>query len=315
MSVGSGGAPASATLRVPGGTWLSSKGNPNSMVALADWIGHDRQMLFPREDLSCDRGSTTRQRIPVIVSLLLIGLSSNFALSAEKPAADKEPVEVIGRASGYWFTRNWSSYYWREDFTFLLEDEKTGKTWRIISREPTPAYHFRMGTTFPGLPVDWKAKPRVKVVGVKAVDRIPAEFYKFKLDDANLATALVVFVETKPKQWKEFYVNNWFHKWGKEADKKLHRLYAGKSAPYAVYGFVRGQTAPFTKKSQAIIDKNKDNPSLMFHGRILATKSNDFGYEIELIDLIGRDVRTGGHTMLHGDGKSIPLLDGKKPEK
>ena len=31
-------------------------------------------------------------------------------------------------------------------------------------------------------PVDWKARPRVKVIGVKAVDRIPAEFYHFKLE-------------------------------------------------------------------------------------------------------------------------------------
>src|SRR4051812_5562854 len=114
------------------------------------------------------------------------------ATAADPPKRDWEPVELIGRASEYWYNRNWRSYYWREDFTFLLSDE-SGRTWRVISREPTPAYVFRMGTTYPDLKVDWKAKPRVKVIGVKAVDRIPADFYDFKLDDANLATALIVY--------------------------------------------------------------------------------------------------------------------------
>jgi hypothetical protein len=225
-----------------------------------------------------------------------------------------EPVELVGHASEYWFSRNWNSYYWREDFTFLLTEDG-GKTRRVLSREPTPAYDFRMGTTFTDQKPDWKAKPRIKIVGVKGVDRLPAEFYDFKLDDPNLVTALVGYVETAPNTWKEFYVNNWFHKWGDRADKAMHALYADKPGPYDIYGFVRGQAAPFDTFSRAIIDKNKDNPSLMFHGRIHATKNDAFGYELELIDLIGRDVKTGGRVLLHGDAKSIPLLDGRKPKK
>src|SRR4051794_34436195 len=93
-------------------------------------------------------------------SLLILPLLAPAARAAEAPKG-KEPVELVGRASDYHYTRNWSSYYWREDFTFLLKEDGTGKTWRIISREPTPAYDWRMGTTFPGLAVDWKASPRV----------------------------------------------------------------------------------------------------------------------------------------------------------
>lgn len=244
--------------------------------------------------------------------LLLLFLLPAAARSAESPR-DWEPVELVGTASDYWFSRNWSSYYWREDFSFRLADETSGKSWRVISREPTPAYEYRMGTTLTGLAVDWKAKPRVKVIGVRAVDRIPAEFYDFKLDDRNLVTALVLYVETEAKVWKEFYVNNWFHSWGPRADKLIFSLYAGKPAPYDIYGFARGQAAPFDKKSQAVIDANKANPSLMFHGRVRATKDTPPGHEIELIDLIGRDVKTGGALLLHGDAKTIPLLDGKKP--
>jgi len=247
--------------------------------------------------------------------VLLVSLWPNLVPAADPPKRDNEAVELIGRASDYWYSRNWRSYYWREDFTFLLADEATGKTWRIISREPTPAYIFRMGTTFTDLKVDWKAKPRVKVVGVKTVDRIPADFYDLKLDEPNLATAFIVSVETAPNVWKEFFVNNWFHKWGERADKVVYGHYAGKPLPYDIYGFARAQVAPFDKKSQAVIDNNKDNPSLMFHGRIHATKDNPFGFEIELIDLVGRNVKSGGHVLLFGDAKGIPLLDSRRPEK
>lgn len=238
-----------------------------------------------------------------------------LAARAADPPRNWEPVHLTGKISEPWFDRNWATYYWREDFTFLLTD-KAGKTWRIISREPTPAYQWRMGPTYTGLKVDWAAKPRVQVSGVKAVDRIPASFYDFKLNEPNLATALVVWVEvqTEPSAWKEFYVNNWFHRWGDQADLVMHRLHAGKPAPYDIYGFVRGQWAPFDKRSQAIIDKHKENPSLMFHGRV-RTVATDLGYELELIDLIGRDVKTGGAALLHGDAKTIPLLDNRKADK
>jgi hypothetical protein len=245
--------------------------------------------------------------------MLTLLLSALILPVADAPKRDWEPVELVGTATDWWYDRNWRAYYWREDFTFLLKDD-AGKTWRIISREPTPNYDYRMGTTYTGLKVDWAKKPRVKVIGVKAVDRIPADFYHFKLAEPNLATALVLFVETGPKEWKEFYVNNWFHKWGDRADKAIHTHYAGKKAPYDIYGFVDGQAAPFDKKSREVIEKHKGSYTT-FHGLVKATKENPFGYEIELIDLIGKNPKTGGHTVLYGDAKSIPRLDNKNPPK
>src|SRR4051794_22008238 len=112
------------------------------------------------------------RRAALLPLLFCLALTST---AADPPKRDWKPVELVGQATDYWFSRNWQHYYWREDFPFLLKDEATGKPWRIISREPTPAYGYRMGTTFTGLKVDWKAKPRVKVIGVKAIDRIPAD--------------------------------------------------------------------------------------------------------------------------------------------
>jgi hypothetical protein len=53
----------------------------------------------------------------------------------------------------------------------------------------------------------------------------------------------------------------------------------------------------------------------MFHGRVRTAKGTDFGYEIELIDLVGQDVKNGSHLVLFGDAKTIPLLDGRRPER
>lgn len=250
--------------------------------------------------------------IPWLLVLAVV-VPDSSAPAADPPRRPPEPVELIGRATDYAFTRNWSSYYWREDFTFLLHEEKAGTTWRIISREPTPAYDWRMGTTYPGLKVDWKARPRVKVLGVTGVDRQPAAYYDLKLDEPHLATAFVVLVETKPGAWQEFYVNNWFHSWGAKANRATHRAYADKQPPYDIYGFVKGQAAPFSKKSQAVLERHRDNPSLMFHGLVRSTKEHAFGYEIELIDLIGRNPQAGSPVVLHGDGKTIPRLDQRKP--
>jgi hypothetical protein len=60
---------------------------------------------------------------------------------------------------------------------------------------------------------------------------------------------------------------------------------------------------------------NKDRLPSTFHGLIKTAKDKPFGYEIELIDLIGKNVKTGGHVVIFGDAKTIPLLDGKGPPK
>src|ERR1700722_2731693 len=135
----------------------------------------------------------TQSRTILIIGLLGMSATPRHAQKPAKPAPP-EPVELIGKATDFYFTRNYNSYYWREDFTFMLKDEKTGKTWRILSREPTPAYDWRMGTTFTGLEVNWKKQPRVKVVGVTGVDRLPAKFYDFKLAEPNIATGHIVWV-------------------------------------------------------------------------------------------------------------------------
>ncbi|MBI2805014.1 MAG: hypothetical protein HYX68_08535 [Planctomycetes bacterium] len=218
------------------------------------------------------------------------------------------PLELVGKATAFHFTRNWNSYYWREDFTFLLKDEKTGKTWRILSREPTPAYHWRMGTTFTGLKPDWAKNPRVKIVGVTGIDRLPATFYDFKLKEPNIATAHLVFVEGAKNSWRLYNLNNWFHKWSDKADPVIYSHYVNKKAPHDIYGFINGQAAPFSAKAKAEIARHKS--ARMFHG-LIRTAKNAFGYEIELLHLVGPD-QGGNGVVFYGDARTLVPLDGKK---
>lgn len=232
------------------------------------------------------------------------------ALSAqERPKKEPQPVELVGTPRDYFFTRNYRAYYWREDFSFLLKDEKTGKEWRVISREPTPHYDWRMGTTYTGLKIDWKRPPRVKVFGVTGVDRIPKDFYHFKLNEPNVATAFVVWIEKTPNTWREWYVNNWFHRWGEAADVAVHKLYADRKAPYDVYGYLNGQSAPFTAASKELIRKYPR--ARTFHGLIRTSKDAPKGVAIELLHLFGPDAGGNG-IVFHGNPAVLPKLDKNK---
>lgn len=238
----------------------------------------------------------------VVTSMVMV---STFSVHAQ---VSVKPVELIGKATDFHFTRNWNSYYWREDFTFLLKDDQTAKTWRILSREPTPAYDWRMGTTFTGVKPDWKKEPRVKIVGVTGVDRLPAKFYDFKLDEPLIATAHLVWVEGNG-ELKLYNANNWFHKWSEAADPAIYKHFADKQSPFDIYGFIKGQSAPFTKKSQDLIDMHQG--ARMFHGVIRTAKNVPFGYEIDVLHLVGPD-KGGNGVVFHGDPKGLTMLDRKK---
>jgi hypothetical protein len=253
-------------------------------------------------------------------STLFIVLSLTVpALAADnKPAPRNMPYrELTGRTEDFRFVRMWRSYYWREDFTFVLRTTD-GKAIRIISREPTPWTDLRLGTTYTGLKVDWKSKPRVQVIGVAAIDRVPEEFPDLKLDKKNTITAFIVRIEVDEKGKKEFrdwFVNNWFHRWGSDADRKVLAHYAGKGEPYTVYGYLGSNTAPVDKAGQAIIDKYKgEYPGMIYHARVVKA-DNAVGYELKLIHLMGRSKKDAEYRVFHGDPKTLIKLDQKAPKK
>jgi hypothetical protein len=210
-------------------------------------------------------------------------------------------VELEGKVEEFHFIRNWRSYYWRQDFTMLVRDD-VGKLHRVISREPTPWAGYRLGTTYTGLPVDWTKQPRIKLIGVQAVDRIPEDFHDLKLNPKNTVTAFIVRVEDK-----DFYVNNWFHKWGDDTDRKVLKHYANDLPDYTIYGYLNGIAAPFDAEGKKLLEKYPD--ANIYHGRIVAAK-NEIGYEVRILHLMGRDKKTARYEIMYGNPSEIEKLDG-----
>ncbi len=230
---------------------------------------------------------------------------------AQPPAPALAYVELEGRAEGFRHLREWRSYYWREDFTFLLRDD-SGKVTRVISREPTPWNDLRLGTTYTGLKVDWDSKPRVRVVGVRGVDRTPAELTGLKLSPEKTVTAFVVRVQVG-KDWRDYYVNNWFHRWGPETDRKVLAHYANDSPYTTVYGYLGGIAAPFDAAGRKLLAKYQpEYAGIIYHGRVVKAPG---GYEVRVLHLMGRHKKTLDYKVFHGNPAELTKLDGRPPKK
>lgn len=248
----------------------------------------------------------------VVALTLLFGAFARGSLDAQEN--NFAYIELTGTASEFRPIRDWASYYWRDDFTFILRDAE-GKSWRILSREPTPWTDLRLGPTYTGLAVDWAKSPQVQVIGVAAVDRIPREFYDVKIDGDNLVTAFIVRVrENDAAPWRDFYVNNWFHPWGKAADPKVLAHFATDDPHYTIYGFASSQAAPFDAASQKIVDAHKNDYSgIIFHARVRKA-DNPQGHELSLLHLMGRNVKTLDYGVFYGDPSTLTKLDQQKPQ-
>jgi hypothetical protein len=245
-------------------------------------------------------------RIAILLTFLV-----PLPLLAQAPKERNYPYrELEGVAEEFHYTRNWRHYYWREDFSLLVRDD-AGKVHRVISREPTPWAGYRLGTTYTGLAVNWTGRPRVKVIGVGAVDRIPADFYHLKLDPEATVTAFILRVQTPDrKEWRDFFVNNWFHRWGPDTDRKMLAHYANDDQHYTVYGYLGGTVAPVDAEGKKVLEKHPDGN--IFHGRIVPAK-NEVGYELRLIHLLGRDRKTARYGAFFGDPATLVPLDGNAP--
>lgn len=243
--------------------------------------------------------------------VLLLGASFALPGTASLVAAEERSLpyaELEGVAEDFSFRRDWNSYYWREDFTFVLRDD-SGERHRVISREPTPWTDLRLGTTFTGLKVDWAAKPRVRVIGVRGIDRIPETFYDLKLDARHTVTAFIVRVQDGPDRWRDYFINNWFHAWGKDTDRKVLAHYAKADPHYTVYGYLGGIAAPFDAEGKKLLAKYEpDYAGIIYHGQVVKA-DGPAGYEVHILHLMGRHKKSMEYAVFVGDGREIPRLD------
>lgn len=110
----------------------------------------------------------------------------------------------------------------------------------------------------------------------------------------------------------EWYVNNWFHDWGKQANARVWRLYADRKPPYDIYGWVGPGSPPFSAAAQKLIDQHRDAKPL-YHGLLRRSDRNPQGFEIDLLHLIVRDPQSGGGGVVLGNPDTLPRLDTARP--
>lgn len=260
----------------------------------------------------------------VAFSFILGGVAWAADAPKDLPAADPQTtveklklgpaklyVHWTGKASDFRFFRRPMGYYTAEDFSFTLDSEGNG-TWPVISREPTPFETWRFGTTYTGLPVDWKANPKVRVLAVKAIDRLPPKFGDDKLDPDKILTALIVEV-WNGERWQPWFINNWFHRWGTPADSALIAShYVGRPSPYFdVYGFKGDISADLNERSRKLVDKHPEWRA--YHGRIVADPKEKHGWALDLLHVIAKNPKTGGHEVVVGDPKELVPLSRQAP--
>jgi hypothetical protein len=253
--------------------------------------------------------------VPLLISLFAFDPGYPNVAAAAEP--DLAYIELEGTAEGFRDFREWRSYYWRDDFTFVLRDD-SGKRHRVISREPTPWTNLRLGTTYTGLKVDWATGPRVRIVGVQGIDRAPAEFYDLKIEPRETVTAFILRVrDADGAKWQDYYVNNWFHHWGKEADAKVLAHFANDDPHYTAYGYLGGIAAPFDVAGQKLLERfSLTHGGIIYHARVAKAKSaaeNMVGYELRVLHLMGRHKKTAEYEVFHGDGSQLEKLDQRKP--
>ena len=124
-------------------------------------------------------------------------------------------------------------------------------------------------------------------------------------------------VEVRDKgaaRWRDYFVNNWFHRWGADTDRKILAHYANTDPHYSVYGYLGGIAAPFDAAGQELIKRYEPvYTGIIYHGRVVAAK-NEAGFEIRVLHLMGRHKKTLRYEVFHGNGAELVKLDQKPPK-
>jgi len=254
----------------------------------------------------------TSEKTAIAALLLLMSVAAVPTVRAAAPR-NMPYIEFEGVAEKFRHIDHWRHYYWREDIILTVRDDK-GKRHQVISREPTPWSGYRLGTTHTGIKVDWSGKPRVWVIGLAAIDRIPVRFHDEKIDPKKTITALILRVWTgKSGPWRDVYINNWFHRWGDQTNLKMLPHYAVKDPNYTVYGYLAGIVAPMDAAGKALIEKYSPiYQGIIHHSRIVPAR-NKVGYERKVLHLLGRHRENRRYEVFYGDPSKLVPLDGRRP--
>ena len=187
-----------------------------------------------------------------------------------------------------------AGYYIAEDFsfTFATDDTAPGRSSRASRRRS------RRGASAPPTPAStWTgpSNPRVRVLGVKAIDRLPPKFRDYKLDPDKILTALIVEVWSGDR-WRPWFINNWFHKWGTPADSALILShYVDRPSPsFDVYGFKGDITADLNERSRKL-GREASRTGVPITAASSPTRRRSTAGRLDLLHVFVKNEQTGGH--------------------
>jgi len=197
----------------------------------------------------------------------------------------------VGRAEEFTFINKWRRYHYEHEFHFWLR-RADGKRIKMVSRQSTCfTDDWRFGPTYLPVDVDWSAKPEVRVVGVKLIDRHKRNFHDMKLPE-DTCTPLLFYVR-KDDRWVEWMINNWFHDWHKYIDPEtkeehpgldnvdLAQYYIGKREPYDVFGHMNAIGPDLYDDNVRKIQAG-EHKGHIYHGFLVSDAKAPKGYRIEL---------------------------------
>ncbi|GEM_PF-3375171 len=218
------------------------------------------------------------------------------------------------------------------DFCFQFQPDGENREWFVISRGSTPFEVLRLGPTY--VRVDHKSLAdgcRIRLLGVRAVDRIPATFHKKVLPPEGTITALLI---TEPHRndgeaGKPLYVNNWFHPWRKDKngkyiegimDRPVTRSYVDQKNSFWVSGWLPANTSSPDRARRLVEVRHLLEDSAIktiaaepfkkgvYRGYLVSDKSRSLGYRLKLTQFWRHVSQTGGYELIIGNDRGIERL-------
>jgi hypothetical protein len=215
------------------------------------------------------------------------------------------------------------------DFCFRFTPDAKQRQWLVISRFSTPFLKFRLGPTYLEFTKDNLADgTRVRVVGVRKVDRMPEAFHGRPLPADATVTALIVAVIRDGTQ-TPVYVNNWFHPWreGMEGilDPAIAKHYVDREGPFWVCGWLpvdRSPEVPPKKRLEPVRElldgrllhelEQKRFDKAVYKGFLVKSQEGHLGYKLKA-EQLWVHVGGGDYELLVGAEQGLELLEPPGP--
>jgi len=212
-------------------------------------------------------------------------LTDNPGVTEETPLPGPY-VDWVGRVQNFrWRYGRWKPdkestiSYRMTDFAFEIHPENDATPWAVLSKPMVPLEPFMFGPTYTGLLFPSGSKSKVRIIGVRGIDRPHERFYDIRIGDRNRVVTALIIASLIRGRWKPIYVNNWFTSWRLEipgaGDPAIAGYFADKRRPFDVYMKISNKKTLdlLSVFDRAFIAQAPQMP--VAHGKIISAENPD----------------------------------------